>query len=49
MIATYDLSLPSPDLLASYSTFYLDILLQVFLARIIDLFARTLDLIFSNT
>jgi hypothetical protein len=41
-------SLPSPDLLASSSSSSLDLPLQVFLARIPDLFARTPDLIFTN-
>jgi len=49
MLHTYALALPSPNLLASSSTFSLNIMLQVLLARTIDLFARTPDPIFSNT
>jgi hypothetical protein len=47
-LAPFYFSLPSSNILASYSSSSLDIPLQVLLTRMPDLFARTTYLIFTN-
>jgi hypothetical protein len=48
VLATSAFTLPLPDLLASSSTSSSNLPLQVLLARMLDLFARTPDLFFDN-
>jgi hypothetical protein len=48
MLVTYAFTLHSPYLVFSYSIYVLDLHLKFLLTRMIDLFARTLDLIFVN-